>query len=680
MAHDVFVSYASQDKAVADALCAAVEQRGIRCWMAPRDILPGHNYGEAIIEAINASRLMVMVFSSHSNQSPQVMREVERAVSKGLPIIPFRVEDVAPSKAMEYFISAPHWLEALTPPLERHIARAVEMIGLLLTHTVGQAPDEGPPALPARRPSQARVVLGGRQTRYVGLLVLTIMVVAAVVFGLRELPSSTLTQKETSASSAHRSELDRLLSEGRDRINEVRGVIPLSHESQGAASEELGRLMAQRDAAVKALAVFERRLADLDEEWRQHTPGTLDEQERQRLRVGTAFSTPVEGRDWATWEGEAHRLAATWEQERTRADRQRQAAIAELRAKLNEAAQAILAAMEAARSGYELQDPRFQELATLRERLLAHMNGLLTLRGQLDARIAATGEASEELHQRIPATTAELTEEARAMEAKARELTVVVLAAATTEADRLRRSAALFKLAHEEAMWYVCNDAQGRPIYIDSPAERERLTSDGRAPFLFDDPDHKVLLTTQGEIRFSVLLPHAGSLGHHYTFTSRGPYGLGNVQTSAHSGRFLMHAAGIRLEHLPWRKETESDRQRATKESEMRASLADLLNHRPKLQGLALKPEDVTVEFDPISIDFTVSNRGMAEFGQRVARWICNGFRINLRPMADQLPSGLLGQGGQAYAAQVQHLIQAWAGTPATSPPTSTAPAEERIR
>ena len=48
MAHEVFISYASQDKAVADAMCATLEARQIRCWMAPRDILPGIPYAEAL--------------------------------------------------------------------------------------------------------------------------------------------------------------------------------------------------------------------------------------------------------------------------------------------------------------------------------------------------------------------------------------------------------------------------------------------------------------------------------------------------------------------------------------------------------------------------------------------------------------------------------------------------------
>jgi ABC-type amino acid transport substrate-binding protein len=71
---------------------------------------------------------MVVIFSQHSNGSPQVMREIERAVNKGVAIIPFRVENVVPSKDLEYFISSCHWLDAMNPPLEKHIGELADAI------------------------------------------------------------------------------------------------------------------------------------------------------------------------------------------------------------------------------------------------------------------------------------------------------------------------------------------------------------------------------------------------------------------------------------------------------------------------------------------------------------------------------------------------------------------------
>ncbi len=85
MAHDVFISYSSKDQTAADALCATLEAHGIPCWIATRNITYGSDYGEAIVDGIHESRVMVLVFSSHANTSPHIKREVDRAVSKSSP-------------------------------------------------------------------------------------------------------------------------------------------------------------------------------------------------------------------------------------------------------------------------------------------------------------------------------------------------------------------------------------------------------------------------------------------------------------------------------------------------------------------------------------------------------------------------------------------------------------------
>ena len=135
MQFDVFISYSHEDKAAADSACATLEQAGIRCWISPRDIVPGMDWSELIINAIERAKLMVLIFSGHANESPQIKREVERAVHMGLPIIPVRIEDTPPSKSLEYFISTPHWLDAFTPPLEERLKQLAAAAGALLSAT-----------------------------------------------------------------------------------------------------------------------------------------------------------------------------------------------------------------------------------------------------------------------------------------------------------------------------------------------------------------------------------------------------------------------------------------------------------------------------------------------------------------------------------------------------------------
>ncbi len=129
---DVFISYASEDKATADAACAALEAAGVGCWIAPRNIVPGMKYGEAIVDAVGDIKIMVIVFSSYANASPFVEREVERAVSRGIPVIPMRIENVDMSKSLKFFLSASQWLDAMTPPLKQHLAVLVASVRALL--------------------------------------------------------------------------------------------------------------------------------------------------------------------------------------------------------------------------------------------------------------------------------------------------------------------------------------------------------------------------------------------------------------------------------------------------------------------------------------------------------------------------------------------------------------------
>jgi hypothetical protein len=140
MAFDAFISYSSKDKAAADAACAVLERAGVRCWIAPRDVMPGGEYGGAIIEAIDQCRVMVLIFSSNANESRQIHREIERAVNKGVPIIPVRIEEVLPTKSMEYFIGALHWLDALSPPLEKHLKRLAETVKAILQVEAAEHP------------------------------------------------------------------------------------------------------------------------------------------------------------------------------------------------------------------------------------------------------------------------------------------------------------------------------------------------------------------------------------------------------------------------------------------------------------------------------------------------------------------------------------------------------------
>jgi hypothetical protein len=129
MSHDVFISYSSKDKPIADGVCANLEAAGVRCWIAPRDISSGEDWPTAITEAIAISQVMVLVFSAHSNSSEQVSRELFLAANSKVVIIPFKIEDVQPEPGKLFFLGRTHWLDAMNPPTQAQINQLVERVG-----------------------------------------------------------------------------------------------------------------------------------------------------------------------------------------------------------------------------------------------------------------------------------------------------------------------------------------------------------------------------------------------------------------------------------------------------------------------------------------------------------------------------------------------------------------------
>lgn len=186
MAYDVFISHSSKDKPIADGVCATLEQNGLRCWIAPRDIVPGEEWSTAIVRALEQVKVFVLVLSHAANESHQISREVERAVHNSLPIIPYRIENIRPTDALEYFISTPHWLDAFSPPVEQHAQALAAAIKRLLgdaheapavTPTSLPPPPAAPPTPAASAPTGAGrpstpVLLGGAAAAVVALVAL----------------------------------------------------------------------------------------------------------------------------------------------------------------------------------------------------------------------------------------------------------------------------------------------------------------------------------------------------------------------------------------------------------------------------------------------------------------------------------------------------------------------------
>lgn len=139
MANHVFITHAVEDKKIANLVCEALESNGIKCWIAPRDVPYGMNFEEAIVDAICGSKLMILILSTHSNNSPHVKREIQNACMEDAqtPILPFRVEDIRLNKALRYYLGSTQWLDASTPPLESHFESLIKRVRVYLPPEAG---------------------------------------------------------------------------------------------------------------------------------------------------------------------------------------------------------------------------------------------------------------------------------------------------------------------------------------------------------------------------------------------------------------------------------------------------------------------------------------------------------------------------------------------------------------
>lgn len=178
MARHAFISHSHKDAEASNAIVAALESRGVKCWTAPRDVTPGGSYAESIITAIENSSCFVLVYTQNSNVSPHVLREVERALALGINIIPLRFDDSNVSKSLDYLLATVHWLSVIAEPRQVAIRDAADRIASCVVEPNESAPVVAPaPVLPG-----PPLVLPAEKTPVV--LWLLLLLVGLAVIGL----------------------------------------------------------------------------------------------------------------------------------------------------------------------------------------------------------------------------------------------------------------------------------------------------------------------------------------------------------------------------------------------------------------------------------------------------------------------------------------------------------------
>ena len=112
MTHDIFISYSSAQSDAAQAVCHLLEQHDIKCWMAPRNLTGGAEYGDVIEDAIKYSRAVVVLFSDTAARSRWVSGELNVAFEEQKPIIPFRLDETPLRGQVRVMLNQKHWIDA----------------------------------------------------------------------------------------------------------------------------------------------------------------------------------------------------------------------------------------------------------------------------------------------------------------------------------------------------------------------------------------------------------------------------------------------------------------------------------------------------------------------------------------------------------------------------------------
>src|SRR5581483_10403593 len=153
MASDLFISHCTTDREQADAIRQACESHGLTCWIAPRDIVAGTTWADAIVAGIDGAAVVLLVHSRATNLSPMVLREIDAAAAAHKPILPVRIDAALPQQGMQFYLSSTHWFDS-PPPLAQHLPRLVETITRLLKPADGTIPDQPAPLAPGAAPTQ----------------------------------------------------------------------------------------------------------------------------------------------------------------------------------------------------------------------------------------------------------------------------------------------------------------------------------------------------------------------------------------------------------------------------------------------------------------------------------------------------------------------------------------------
>ena len=143
----IFISHASRDRRIAETICSALENRGLRCWLANRNVAGGENFQEAVVRAIRSAKVMLLIFTANANDFDEVKKELVLASQNRLIVISLRVEDITPDDAFAYELATRQWIE-MFDDWERGLERLVTRLAFVLPESMRQASEQPTTSMP----------------------------------------------------------------------------------------------------------------------------------------------------------------------------------------------------------------------------------------------------------------------------------------------------------------------------------------------------------------------------------------------------------------------------------------------------------------------------------------------------------------------------------------------------
>ena len=125
--HLAFISHAHQYSSIAQKICCRLEENGISCWIAPRNISSG-DWAGSIMDGLSRADIFIFIVGEYTINSPECLKELTEATRTCYYIIPFKIDNTDLSPKMRYHLAPAHWLDASVPPLEERIEELLQRV------------------------------------------------------------------------------------------------------------------------------------------------------------------------------------------------------------------------------------------------------------------------------------------------------------------------------------------------------------------------------------------------------------------------------------------------------------------------------------------------------------------------------------------------------------------------